>query len=248
MKIIVLIYFCFSSVAFGVDCRWDHSPQVVIDNDVEQRKVWVLPKQEVLFSMLSPKSPTLLRYQQSIQLKTSVDPYFLLTRQMKFYPGEQSLKHQAVIDKKLGQIEPMNCLTALLFIEHSQKFPVEDLATEFIALILERGKYLKIYFLSHNLGNGQAPLPSLVYSELKQDLKEGWKYKISLHNHPFMFNISTGDIGGTVIPSGNKSYGDVHFFLQEVQHFDLQEVWITNGFNTIRLNQRDLFFAAEISQ
>lgn len=227
-------------------CQWPADPVVVTNTATQQKKVWTIANSPVLFSKVTSTHPAFLSYQNWVKANTTTDPIELLKRQRKFFSSNDmtesvdTRKMDLVMAGQIGEIHPITCLESLLLVEHTAKFPLEKTPNEFVAAILQKGSLLKIYFLSDKIEEGSAPKAEVTNQEIQKDLKLGYTYLINLHNHPFMLSNPTGDIGGTTLPSGDSDYGDVYVFNNLVVAFQLKNAWITNGFNSVRLNQKDI--------
>lgn len=178
--------------------------------------------------------------------KINPDPWEILKKQEaifgKHFPNFVK-RFEMVIQGELGKIEPIHCIEALLLERHWEKQgPLK--ISEYGASIFGKGNQINILFRSED----EPTVPQLeeelaLYGKLKSD---GWSFLMHIHNHPFFFENSTGDVAGTTIPSGDAGkdedggFGDVGTFIRWNANFGLEGFRITNGFSTITGNVRDI--------
>ena len=172
-------------------------------------------------------------YKQLIRSVTSVDPYYLLNKQrdifQKLFPKDAQ-KMTSILEGDFGQIFKGGCVENALLDHQVKNFGA---STEFLAYIFQKkvnGKLqYKLRVITQNTVyvGGKPQFQSLV----DKDLSDGWQLIIHLHNHPFFLKNSSGDIAGTVVPSGP----DINTYIALSKTLNLQEAWVTNGFNTLRL-------------
>jgi len=179
-----------------------------------------------------PDSPALTKLRNQVRSFTDPNPYKLLTKQRDLFFrafGDWAVKaFDMIIKKKTSMITDIRCLEASLLHHHLSK---KDPQTEFQAFILTKSYKVQIYMLS---GNSESP-PEIKWVKpyLKAAMLSGYKMQSHVHNHYFSLNTPTGDIAGTVIPSGTvDGYGDLGFYKRLASEYGLQYAWITNGFST----------------
>lgn len=117
--------------------------------------------------------------------------------------------------------------------EQTDRMDMVTNPTEFTAFILrsQNGEKLRIYFYTVNqpgIGRVDAPM-----NAVREDVLQGWGLWANLHNHNFFVNQKRR--GGGVAPSQQ----DVSLFRSLAEAQGLQEAWITNGFDTLRIKQKD---------
>ncbi|MCR4295972.1 MAG: hypothetical protein NUW21_10585 [Elusimicrobia bacterium] len=224
-------------------CAWPSPPRILPGAPGAFILAWTAPAAPLLADAPS-RPPALTAYRDWARARTDVDPRSLLRRQLELYRRigvvDGRMKLELVLSGGIGRILPMNCAEALLFAEHEARFPVETTATEFLAFILEKNADLKVYLISRGGKAGTAPSGDEVKEDLARDAAEGWTMAATLHNHPFMFDNPTGDIGGVLVPSGDARYGDVGAFKRWRAGSGMRSAWITNGFDSLRLDGRDI--------
>ena len=236
--------------ARATSCAWASPPSRLADGPAGLILAWTIADSPDLFVPAPANVPGLARYRAWARARADVDPRALLRRQEKLYRRlgvRDADKIHRVLDGEIGRIESINCLEALLFTEHEARYPVEAGATEFLAFILRKDGRLKAYLLSHGDTNGVSPSGELVRGRLREDRAQGWILLANLHNHPFQFDNPSGDIGGTTVPSGDSSYGDVSVFQSGVSEYDMRGAWITNGFDTVRFDAADVAALGRLS-
>jgi len=171
-------------------------------------------------------------YLDWLETQTDTDPFFLIRRQRDFW-HEHNLNtpnHDMILDGNLGLIRPINCLEALLFLEHDYHYPLDEKPSEFFAYILsdEIENKLRIYFISDESYIGHSKPFS---EEVSEDLENGWIYLAGLHNHPIDNRVGSGDWMGPLVPSD----GDRNIFRLHKAEMAIQNAWITNGIDTIEI-------------
>lgn len=240
MKIIV-IWLLLGSGVFGREnkCHFMSTPTIETNANADKIFTYVESDNSLLYKKAVPDG-ILLEYQGMISNETVTDQSYLLQRQINLLdkndPESQTLRQlfDDVGAQRIGHIRPINCLESLLFKLHLSLQGVGS-ASEFSAGIFKqtiKGKpYLKIIFASNDKINA----PDLTELLIKEN-KPIWTF---FHNHFFVFDLPTGDIGGTLVPSGDDSPGtflhplaDLAVFRKLGQKLGLKEAWITNGFDS----------------
>jgi hypothetical protein len=225
----------FLADGLEASCSFRSSP-VVLKSNYPLIQVWNDEEQELLSSPFIEDGTALASYRVYVRSEVVPDQISLLQRQrvlfLKAFGRAGVVRFDRLLDKSLGRIEPAACLESLLLDAHLRAHGKKGYKTEFQAAVLQHassGK-LKIYFLS-GLSIG-APAIDPVLDLLSKDVADGWEMVFHLHNHPFLFNNLGGDIAGTVVPSD----GDVGVYSKLRSAFMLQQAWITNGFDTLRVD------------
>lgn len=198
-----------------------------------------------LWSATDPNSVNILTYKNWVKEHTNPDPNYLLqlhrdlTREK--YGEERSKRYDLILGGEAGRIEPATCLEKALLSMHLKHHSPQKSPAEFGAIAFRKAvgqsRRLKIYFISDS-----EPAISMGSFEqlIERETRAGWEYFINLHNHPFWFQSRIGETRGTTVPSGDLHSGDIAVFNKHFRDFGLQEAWITNGFDSIRLTQMDL--------
>lgn len=174
--------------------------------------------------------------------RTDTDAFALLRRQYELYlrvnPGDAE-KVRLVLSRSAGRVAPMSCAEALLFADHQARFPVQDY-TEFLAFTLRKDGRLRVYAISSGARTGSVGGTDRVRPFIEADRAAGWTVEQSLHNHPFNFDNPSGDIGATLVPSGEAGWGDLGAFRGQFADWGMAEAAITNGFDTVHLTPADV--------
>lgn len=202
----------------------------------ETLQVWDLPR-DVLDAPVGSVTPRLSAYRDRIRRDWPVDPYELLERQRELfarYGFDDDLPlYDRILTGQMGTIEPANCLVELLFEQHLDRFSRPTSATrspsEFVASVLVKASTVRVLFFSND--RPSVALPHLLRQKQQEALRDGWGLLAHLHNHSVWPENSSGDIAGTLIPSGP----DRQLYLGQRDSEGLQEAWITNGFDQIRI-------------
>jgi hypothetical protein len=187
----------------------------------------------------SPAS--VVEFRKEVRARTETDPVFLLKRQRAVFEKAGAEDYLPRFDLVLSQkLYPISLLEEMLLELHAELLgtPLFGSYSEFGASLLvgPHGK-LVIIFIS-NPSEAMVPASSQREAWLKKYLAKGYRFKVHIHNHPFNFS-NPADIGGTPIPSGFSTWGDVGVYVFEKKKFSLENAWITNGFHTLRIPARD---------
>ncbi len=193
--------------------------------------------QDYFFENNYTRSSEFLNYRAKIESHTNTNWRFLLEKQKEIWSkaGADISLYDQILSGEYGKIEPINCLESIFFQHHLLEFGATTYYSEYSIMVLKKYSKLKILFTSSNS-------PSINWSKnlmnrLENYTNSNWEYLYLLHNHPFNFNNSSyGDIGGTLIPSGNESYGDIKITKDHFEIFGAQKAKITNGFDTINIS------------
>jgi hypothetical protein len=184
------------------------------------------------------QNSVLEEFQSFVAARTYVDPLDLLKRQSQIFHdmnlGYEAQRIDAVIAGKLGSITELGCVEGSLFTQHKTGRRPES-ETEFAAYVFEKqsikGTHLKIYHVDSD--GASVSFPKRLDEELLANMLSGWTFLVHLHNHPFLLDSDSGDIAGTTVPSDPDmiTYGVM------ADLYGLQNAWITNGFNTIKIHK-----------
>lgn len=210
------------------------------DQGVEIR-VFSASEREIYYQPPAVSAAPVVELRKEVNARTNTDPYELLKRQKKVFENVGAKEFLPRFDFVLSQkLYVTSFLEEVLLELHSEILgkPLFGSYSEFGANILvgPQGE-LVIIFIS-NSSDALVPASSVRQEWLKTYLAQGYRFKIHIHNHPFNFS-NPDDIGGTTIPSGLAQWGDVGAYLFEKKSFNLENAWITNGFNTLRIPAQD---------
>jgi hypothetical protein len=149
-----------------------------------------------------------------------------------------------------GTLAPITCLEALGFRYQAARWPMTTHPTEFGAFVT-RGNG-RVHLILSSLDRAGLKLRPEVVARVQRDRATGMTVVAHLHNHNFMFDRVVGDrlfttektlsdIGGGLAPSST----DTQFYRNQAD-LDLQEAWVTNGFETSHWtkSQRDRLHGA----
>lgn len=103
---------------------------------------------------------------------------------------------------------------------------------EFAAFVFEDSKGQQEFFM-YSGDRGTVPAHPRQYQLIAERIAAGWKFKAHLHNHPFLFDQD--DVGGIPAPSTP----DVQLLHRLHRDYGLQELWVTNGFHTLKLTPKE---------
>lgn len=175
-------------------------------------------------------------------VRTDTDAFALLRRQHELYRRlglADAEKVRLILSRSAGRVAPMSCLELLLFADHQARFPVQHY-TEFLAFTLRKEGRLRVYAISSGERTGSVGGTDRVRPFIEADRARGWTVAQNLHNHPFNFDNPSGDIGATLVPSGEAGWGDIGTFRRQFADWSLADAAITNGFDTVHLSAGDV--------
>jgi hypothetical protein len=219
-------------------CEWPVTPRVIHRDAHSISEVWSFAEDPALWGHGVPASSAYAALIGWIRSKVDPDQRVLLSRQRTLfeeagYAADVSI-FDLILSARAGEIQEVACLDALLLTEHTARFPLQNKPTELQAFVLSRpeSSQVRIYLGSWDR-DVSAPSPESVgiMLRLQADVADGWVFRAQLHNHPFYFENSTGDIGGTTIPSAP----DANSYVDYAKTLGLQEARITNGVSTLRI-------------
>lgn len=239
-----LALFCslISLNALGFDiseCRFESLPTISMEND---NKIFVFLEKDkpIFWQEVLPMTWSLNSLRNFVMSQTNVDQSYLLRKQQAIFNsripdmGDLDQLFSDLAEQKIGGIKSISCLEALLFDLHLTTRGIEK-PTEFCAAIykidISGTTYIKVILSSGPEASG----PDMT-SLLAQENRPVFAF---MHNHFFAFDNNTGDIAGTVIPSGLmppysffEPASDLKYYRQIAQTHGLKQAWITNGFHT----------------
>ncbi|GAA5235267.1 hypothetical protein GCM10025795_35320 [Verticiella sediminum] len=137
--------------------------------------------------------------------------------------------NETIYRLKLGAIEPISCLDALLFAEQNRRLSQIDAPTEFIASVLSRVREGRQELLVvFGAGLGMFPPKSVYGLEIVQEaIKDGWEYSYMIHNHTIQ-NHRDDPVPGVPVPSTT----DIGFARNLANDYGLKAIRVTNGIYT----------------
>lgn len=236
-----LFFSSLHSLASEQICRFDSLPTQSIDENGNKNWVFLEKDKPVFWQEATPEPGPLYDLNTFVTAHTDVNQTYLLQKQRAIFNRHISRNMEELdqlygdlAEQRMGNIKNISCLESLLYelqlSEHSFKTPTEFCAAIY-KLEIANTPYIKIIFASGRQASGPDMTPQL--------LKENRPVFAFMHNHIFVFDNNTGDIAGTVIPSGltppNSFFdpaSDLKYYRQIAQRHGLTEAWITNGFHT----------------
>lgn len=232
--VLILISTPMLSYAQGAAC---HIPEKInFTTSADGARVAKLDLQQDWETADVSKAAAISNFKNKVSSITSVDQKYLINRQKVFFKNFPDIvkRMTRINDGQFGRIDEAGCLEtsvlSAILTEYSEQ-------VEFAVYILKEGADQRQKFRAYVITWGMDHVEESQDLNLliDQDLKEGWQYYAQLHNHPFYLNNITGDIAGTVVPSEP----DFTFYLDHQKLRGLQNAWVTNGFNTFKLNSPD---------
>jgi hypothetical protein len=216
----------------------------------ERHEVFELEDSPVLFAP-SPDDAAAARYRAEVTVKLGMapEPRALLSRQATIM-GAAGMPLEAdngelVRSGRVGRIAPPTCIERLLFARHAARFPMLTHPTEFGAFVVRGQGRVKVYFTSLDRVGGK--LRSAITALVAADVASGLVLMGHLHNHPFLFDRVPGDrmwttpatvadVAGGLAPS----LTDVQLYRSFRAELNLEEAWLTNGFDGAHFSAADI--------
>ncbi len=184
--------------------------------------------------------PPIQSYRETIaQLVPEFDAHSLLRRQRAHFAAAGFSSHlpryDAILDGRIGTIRKASCLEQFLLALHLELEPDLFKPTEFAAHVLVSSQGTRVYWVS-SATPVVAPHAE-ANRRIESDLSSGAFRLVShLHLHPFFLkSLPAADIAATLIPSGDRTMGDVSVYLGLRRTWQLETAQITNGFETIEV-------------
>ena len=241
---LMLCAIIWSNHAHG-ECRFSSTESVFPLEPGQNLYIW----HGESMALLEPSDeigPLLSRYRTEInEVVPDTDPVVLLERQRDRFVEASGVAagvaYNQVISGALGDLRPMSCLETLLMEVQLSGLPRLSALAEFQSNITlsEDGTLLNIY--AAFVSDISPPDRNYLLPYLQADLQEGYSYYAHLHNHPFYLDNPTLDVAGTLIPSGTLyGFGDIFVYNQYRELFDLDLMWITNGFDSVSFEGREI--------
>ena len=239
-----------SALAYGASaCNLDVRPTVLASagdpREAGSRlfQVWDLEESAAFYGTTRPRSKGYDAFRRDLdQSGLATDVPTLLKSGAKKGETAADVANRVIALQGAGEwIHPANCLEMLLVGMQNDRMPILMTSTEFVAMLLRSadGRRLRIYHYAKNQeGFGNV---SELLDPIARDHRDGWAVIAALHNHNFRMN--EGVSSGVLAPSA----ADAQLQRRLTEALSLQEAWITNGINTIRIPAAEFgrFHAAE---
>ena len=223
--------------AIAAPCAFDTAATMISTSGADHEpgstlfQVWELDDSAAFWATETPDSPGYAAFERHLKgsgLETDAAALLRVERQ----PGESAadlFNRGVALDRAETWIGPANCLERLLIGMQNERMPILETSTEFAAVILRSAdaRRVRIYHFAKNTagfgGLGELLVP------VGSDRRAGWTVHAFLHNHNF--RSGRGVSSGVTAPSA----GDAQSQLSLAEGLQLQEAWITNGLDTIRI-------------
>lgn len=139
------------------------------------------------------------------------------------------------------QLQP-SCLELYLYdlelrIQPGMRFPPNEAMASILASPTAPTRWKLIVTFSHM---SWVPTSATAQARVQTLVNERWNYLAHLHTHPFFPENPTGDVGGTLVASGERDSGDIGIYLKEMQTLGLKSAYITNSFDTVLYTADDI--------
>ncbi|MGV3526277.1 MAG: hypothetical protein ACO1RX_18810 [Candidatus Sericytochromatia bacterium] len=219
-------------------CQWAQPAEIIQQGPQELHQLWRFVEAPVLWSPVLPSSPSFTEFRQQVQaLIPELDP-------RRYYqthpPAPEAEAYNQVLGAsgRAGELQPIRCLEALLLSEQTARLPMLTQPSEFGAFILRRQDpdgvmHYRVYFSTQDQPGLR--MNAQVMNRIAADREAGWRVWAHLHNHNF-FPEKADPFAS---PSPSKT--DIAFARMLRQSLNLENLWVTNGFHTLHLTQREFY-------
>lgn len=223
-------------------CRQPAQITTLYQQDGAVLEVWSLSLAEVENDSL-PDEPAFVEYRNAIKQQGAdsrqpelVVPAELGAAEAAIWQAEQ-FNNALVFNGKVGAIEAISCLDALLFARQASRVPQLQRPTEFIASVLRRDTNAGVGLAVVFGGGSELFPPKAVYGFDVVDLfvADGWRYWYMLHNHTVQRSGENLVLG---VPAPGTS--DIQFARGLGNSYGLEAIRVTNGFYTFSASVEDL--------
>jgi len=210
-------------------CEFPNPPRVIMEDGDPHisgsrlLQVWEAPNHPVYWSEIAPHSGAYGEFRAELnELETAIDPVRLLERS----PTENNA---LVIRRADDLIKPAGCLEMLLVGYQHERLNTFTDPTEFASIILRSPDKarLRVYYYTIN-HDGIGRMTPVVEPAL-DDMRDGWQVLVALHNHAF--HPDQPELDGILAPS----IPDADFHVRFHAESRVEEAWITNGVDTVRM-------------
>jgi hypothetical protein len=214
-------------------CQWSQRAQVIHQGPHEVHQILTFTDSPVFWGHQVPKSASLAAFRQEVR---ALIPELEPEKHPPAVDDDEGHNKRLAVSGREGQLQPINCLEALLLSEQTARLPMLKQPSEFGAFVLRKADALgayqyKVYFSTQDQPglrmNGQ------VMDLIDADRQAGWSVWAHLHNH----NFFPDKADPFASPSPSKT--DVEFARMMQDSLNLANLWVTNGFDTLHLPQAD---------
>lgn len=143
----------------------------------------------------------------------------------------------------IGSIQDTDCLVQTLFAYQELAFPQHVYPGEMLAYLLKSTTSPTRYRVYFSYGRGSVfdaspPINPILWEQMIRDVwQHNWSFYAHLHSHPFMIAYTPAPhIGGLLLPSDE----DIQAYQDLATVFPVPRMWITNGFQALKLTAADL--------
>jgi hypothetical protein len=180
-----------ASAAHSQTCALPAPPSVVIDDGKRLLQFWDVDDGPVWTSGLMPDSAEYWRFVRFVRARLDVSEPSRYLRAAADEGTPDGHNNALALSGKIGRLEPVNCLEALLLGVQAKRRPMETHPTEFLAFVLRKadaaGKTrLRVwYYTVDQAGIGGV---GVLADKVEGDVAAGWRPHLNLHNHNFFFD------------------------------------------------------------
>lgn len=133
---------------------------------------------------------------------------------------------------QLAIVRKINFLEAQLLNYQLSRYPLISHPTEFHGFILAQDSLnlIRVYFAASD--QPWPPKAGILLDAIEDEAENGWRLKYHLHNH-------NGDESNNYIGVMAPSLADAHYYKMLSAEFGVEKALITNGFNTVEIENRE---------
>ena len=195
-------------------------------------QVWDVAESPALWLPIEPEGGDYARFRAAVAaLGVETDAVALLKASLAAWADNEALTHNnaLAIANAESWIGPAGCLERLLVgIQHG-RIDTFEAPTEFAAFVLRSadGGRLRIY--SYTVNQDWIGRADPINEPVARDHAAGWTVVAGVHNHAF--HPGQPGLDGVLAPSS----ADAQFNAAFRESAGMQQAWITNGIDTIRI-------------
>ncbi len=221
----------------------EKAKKVLLKKDgYEEFFYWELADEKSLWEFELGDVKALNQYQDSLKLELGNKIYESAIKKESIQNLEKSLIEKEengdrinallVHTGSIGKIRKINYLESQILNYQIKRFSMFSQPTEFHGFIAknEEEGIIRVYFGSSN--TEWPPKPAVIFEKLEIEISRGWKLKGHLHNH---YCKKDKNYVGILAPS----LADAQYYKMLKERFNLEEALITNGFNTVAIENKD---------
>ena len=240
-----------------IDCANDElalsrvRPVVEHEDGDELHQRWILEDRPDLWVAAAPTFEPLERYRERVRsLLPDTSPLGLIRANRernpwleREHPAEARINR--LVEGGLGEHRAMSCLESQILALQARRFPLYELPSETLALLLKRsdedGDRLQVYIAADH--DTTVPRPELAIEWVETQVAAGWRFFAVFHNHTFSHSEDR-----PLIPVAAPSASDVQVSVGLAKRLGLERIFVSDGISTLELTADELRQLASASE